>query len=156
MHPAFAPSFSAARWKCHSRASKMRSSATAPSLQGWARTDEPIKPYTTVETMECGWCWQIEHEHWINRGYVFSSSFISDDAARQELLRKNPRISNEPRFVPFRPGRREKMWVGNVVGVGNSSGFVEPLEATSLATIVTQARALASTLMIATANPLRV
>src|SRR5262249_55670710 len=45
---------------------------------GWKRgPDEPIKPYTTAETMDAGWCWQIEHEFRINRGYVYSSAFIS-------------------------------------------------------------------------------
>jgi tryptophan halogenase len=66
--------------------------------------------------MDAGWAWQIEHEHFINRGYVYSSRFISDDAARAELLGKNPKISNEPRIVKFRTGRYERMWVENVVG----------------------------------------
>jgi tryptophan halogenase len=52
---------------------------------GWERTFEPILPYTTCETMDAGWAWQIEHEHYINRGYVFSSQFISDDDARAEF-----------------------------------------------------------------------
>ncbi len=57
-------------------------------IGGWQRgADEPIKPYTTAETMDCGWSWQIDHEHHINRGYVYSSSFISDDAAREERVR---------------------------------------------------------------------
>jgi len=50
-------------------------------IAGWPRTSEPILPYTTAETMNAGWCWQIEHEHFINRGYVYSSSFISDEDA---------------------------------------------------------------------------
>ena len=40
----------------------------------WDRTTEPILPYTTAETMDCGWCWQIHHEPTINRGYVYCSS----------------------------------------------------------------------------------
>src|SRR5262249_61934212 len=59
---------------------------------GWERTDEPIKPYTTAETMDAGWCWQIEHEHRINRGYVYSSDFISDDEAEKEFRAKKPRV----------------------------------------------------------------
>ena len=58
----------------------------------WQRgEDEPILPYTTAETMDAGWCWGIEHEHEINRGYVYSSGAISDDAAREEFQRKNPK-----------------------------------------------------------------
>src|SRR3954468_11582526 len=96
-------------------------------IGGWTRTDEPIRPYTMAETMEAGWCWQIEHENWINRGYVYSSHFMDDDAALAELLTKNPRIANEPRCVKFRSYRHTRTWIGNVVGIGNASGFVEPL-----------------------------
>jgi tryptophan halogenase len=116
-------------------------------IGGWPRTDEPIKPYTTAETMDAGWCWQIEHEHWINRGYVYSSAFISDDAAREELLSKNPKVSGEPRVVKFRSGRYQRLWVGNVVAVGNAAGFVEPLEATALQVICVEASTLADSLL---------
>jgi tryptophan halogenase len=97
--------------------------------------------------MDAGWCWQIEHEHWINRGYVYASNFISDDAAREDLLRKNPKISNEPRLVKFRSGRYVRNWVGNVVGIGNAVGFVEPLEATALQVISVEASTLADSLL---------
>lgn len=98
----------------------------------WERTNEPILPYTTVETMEGGWCWQIEHEKQINRGYVFSSSALSDDEAHAEFMRKNPKAKSWNHSVKFRSGRYRRGWVENVVALGNSSGFVEPLEATAL------------------------
>jgi tryptophan halogenase len=116
-------------------------------IGGWPRTDEPIKPYTTAETMDAGWCWQIEHEHWINRGYVYASNFISDADALAELMRKNPRIANEPRVVKFRSGRYARNWVGNVVGIGNAVGFVEPLEATALQVICVETSTLADSLI---------
>jgi tryptophan halogenase len=112
---------------------------------GWDRTDEPIKPYTTAETMNAGWCWQIEHEHWINRGYVYSSDFISDDEAERELRSKNPKVS-ATRIVKFVSGRYERLWVKNVVGIGNAGGFVEPLESTSLGLICLDAHALTESL----------
>ncbi|MEO6477594.1 tryptophan halogenase family protein [Luteolibacter sp.] len=115
-------------------------------IGGWSRTDEPIKPYTVAETMDAGWCWQIEHETWINRGYVYSSAFISDEAALDEFLRKNPKVSNVPRVIKFRSGRRARNWIGNVVGIGNSVGFVEPLEATALQVISVEATSLADSL----------
>ncbi len=115
-------------------------------IGGWPRTSEPILPYTTCETMDAGWCWQIEHEGWINRGYVYSSRFLSDDAALAELMRKNPQIANVPRVVKFRTGRYRRTWVGNVFAVGNASGFVEPLEATAISAILTQCRTLADCL----------
>jgi tryptophan halogenase len=122
-------------------------------IGGWPRTDEPIRPYTTAETMDAGWCWQIEHEHWINRGYVYSSSFLTDEAALAELLRKNPQIANDPRTVRFCSYRHERFWVGNVVGIGNASGFVEPLEATALQVICVQTSTLADGLVETLQDP---
>jgi tryptophan halogenase len=113
---------------------------------GWERTDEPILPYTTAETMNGGWAWQIEHERHINRGYVYSSAFISDAEAESELRKKNPKLART-RVVKFRTGRYARNWIGNVVAVGNASGFVEPLEATALLVICHQARFLAQILM---------
>jgi tryptophan halogenase len=60
-------------------------------IGGWEREDEPILPYTTAETMDHGWSWQIEHERHLNRGYVYSSRFVSDDA-EAEFRRKNPKL----------------------------------------------------------------
>ena len=122
-------------------------------IAGWPRTDEPIKPYTVAETMDAGWCWQIEHENWINRGYVYSSPFISDEEARAEFSRKNPKIANEPRVVKFRSVRYLRNWVGNVVGVGNAVGFVEPLEATALQVICVEASTLADSLIDSLCEP---
>ncbi len=122
-------------------------------IGGWKRTDEIIKPYTLAETMDAGWAWQIEHETFLNRGYVYSSSFITDDAAREEFLRKNPKVSNEPRIVKFRSGRYETMWKGNVVGIGNASGFVEPLEASAIQVIILQSRTLADCLADSLCDP---
>ncbi|MDB6071899.1 MAG: rebH 2, partial [Verrucomicrobiales bacterium] len=115
-------------------------------IAGWPRTNEPILPYTVAETMDAGWCWQIEHENWINRGYVYSSRFISDEDALAEFRQKNPKIANDPRVVRFRSGRHRRHWVGNVVGVGNAVGFVEPLEATALQVICLESSTLADTL----------
>lgn len=116
-------------------------------IGGWARTDEPIRPYTVAETMNAGWCWQIEHENWINRGYVYSSRFISDEDALREFLTANPKVSNEPRVVKFRTGRLSRLWVKNVVAIGNSAGFVEPLEATALQVICVETSTLADSLI---------
>jgi tryptophan halogenase len=114
---------------------------------GWERTDEPIKPYTTAEAMEYGWCWQIEHEHKIIRGYVYSSPFISDEGAEREMRGKNPKIG-KTRIIKFVTGCYRRGWVKNVVGVGNAFGFVEPLEATSLGTICHQSAMVAETLAV--------
>jgi tryptophan halogenase len=113
---------------------------------GWDRTDEIIKPYTTCETMNAGWCWQIEHINRIIRGYVYASDFISDEHAEQEFRDKNPRVVNT-RVIKFVSGRYERCWVKNVLAIGNACGFVEPLEATALGVIAMQSRLLADTLL---------
>jgi tryptophan 7-halogenase len=114
---------------------------------GWKRDEEPIQPYTTQETMDHGWCWRIDHETIINRGYVYSSRFTTDDAAREEFLRKNPKVDPEKtRVVKFTSGRRELAWKGNVVGMGNAAAFVEPLEATALSNLSLQIKLLVQVL----------
>jgi tryptophan 7-halogenase len=119
---------------------------------GWERTHEPVLPYTTAETMDAGWAWQIEHERHVNRGYVYASGFISDEAAEAEFRRKNPKVKTT-RIVNFRSGRHARSWVGNVVALGNSNGFVEPLEATAMFVICNAARALAVALQDSACDP---
>jgi tryptophan halogenase len=121
---------------------------------GWERgPDEPILPYTTAETMDAGWAWQIEHEHFVNRGYVFCSGAVSDDDARAEFLRKNPRAAKDGRVVKFRSGRYRRAWVDNVCALGNAFGFVEPLEATSLMVICSQCETLVQSLQHTALSP---
>ncbi len=90
-----------------------------------------ILPYTTAETMDHGWCWNIPQVGENHRGYVFASSFASDQQAADEMRERNPGMS-EPHIIPFSSGRRRDFWRGNVIAVGNSYGFVEPLESTAL------------------------
>jgi tryptophan halogenase len=101
---------------------------------GWERTDEPYHPFTTAETMDAGWSWRIEHDDLINRGYVFSTRFLSEDEAIAEFRRKNPKLG-DVRSVPFPGGAHRETWIGNVIALGNAAGFVEPLEATAIGMI---------------------
>ena len=73
-------------------------------IGGWDRDDERVLPFTVAETMNAGWCWQIDHEHRINRGYVHSSAFMSEDEAMREFLHKNPKV-RETKVVKFVSGR---------------------------------------------------
>lgn len=95
----------------------------------------------------------LEHEHFINRGYVYSSTAISDDDARAEFLQKNPKASKDPRIVKFRSGRYQRGWVDNVVGIGNAVGFVEPLEATALMLVCAQSKTLVDFLLHSNLSP---
>jgi tryptophan 7-halogenase len=119
----------------------------------WQRIDEPVWPYTTAETMDAGWCWQIEHETEVNRGYVYSSSAISDDAAREELQRKNPKIQIRDRIVHFRTGRYQRAWVDNVLAIGNACGFVEPLQSTGQMVICWQSQTFVDLLQFVGDSP---
>lgn len=127
-------------------------------IGGWNRAESPepadqiIKPYTTCQTMDAGWAWQIEHEHRINRGYVYCPEFITDDQAELEFRRKNPRVG-KTRIVNFTSGRYERGWIGNVVAIGNASGFVEPLEATALGVIARQCSTLTDILLNSDRRP---
>jgi tryptophan halogenase len=110
-------------------------------LASWQRgADEPILPYTTAETMDNGWSWRIDHERVINRGYVYSSAHCTDDQARAEFAAKNPNANINDRILRFNTGRFQRSWVENVLAIGNSCGFVEPLEATALMVICWQAQ----------------
>jgi len=119
----------------------------------WDRTDEPTLPYTTAETMDAGWCWRIEHQHAINRGYVFCSNAMSDDEAHAEFMRKNPKARTWEKSVKFRSGRYRRVWVDNVVAMGNASGFVEPLEATALMAVCAMCQNLVEFLIHTNLDP---
>lgn len=113
---------------------------------GWERTDDAYNAFTTAESMNAGWCWRIEHDEIINRGYVYASGFISDDDAEAEFRAKNPKL-NDVRLLKYRSGVHRRAWVGNVIAIGNSYGFVEPLEATAIGMICAAAANLVHILL---------
>ena len=90
-------------------------------------------PYTKATAHGAGWQWKIPLQHRVGNGHVFSSPFMSDDKA-ETILRDHMEgeALTEPNVLKFKAGRREVSWANNCLAIGLSSGFLEPLESTSI------------------------
>lgn len=94
-----------------------------------------VPPYTEAIAMKYGWIWKIPVQGRYGCGYVFDSSYVSDEEIKKEIVELFGEI-DIPRSFSFKAGFYKNIWVKNCISLGLSSGFIEPLEATSIWTTI--------------------
>jgi tryptophan halogenase len=115
--------------------SKLTTNAAIPFFLPKEKS-ENLPPYTESIAMKYGWVWKIPLQHRYGCGYVYNSNLVSYDNAKKELDEYLGFSVESPRSFNFNAGYYKTPWVKNCISIGLSSGFLEPLEATSIWTSI--------------------
>lgn len=107
------------------------------------KPNEDIKQRTIAEAIEYGWMWKIPLRNRWGCGYLYNDQMVDEEKIKSEIVRLHEHEDiTINRKIKFKPGSFEDVWVENTIAIGLSSGFLEPLEATSIMTIIFQLRHL--------------
>ena len=116
-------------------------SSLLPNDSAWATNlkytnkEKQIKPYTNCTAIDNGWVWNIPSWNKIGTGYVYSSSFVSDDNALKEFTKYLGHENLDFKKIKMRVGIHNRIFVKNVCAIGLSAGFIEPLESNGLLSV---------------------
>ena len=109
-----------------------------PNDSAWAtrikykNKEKELLPYTNCTAIENGWVWNIPLWSRVGTGYVYSSKFVDDETALKEFKKHLGQEDLEFKKIKMRVGIHNRLWVKNVVAIGLSAGFIEPLESNGL------------------------
>ena len=113
-----------------------------PNNKAWAtripykNKKKELRPYTNCTAIENGWVWNIPLWSRIGTGYVYSDKFVDDETALKEFQKhlgdRAPKNKSDYKNIKMRVGIHKRLWVKNVVAIGLSAGFIEPLESNGL------------------------
>lgn len=104
---------------------------------------------TKAVALSSGWMWEIPLRTRKGCGYVFDNHFISNEEAQKEIEDYLGKKIKPIRFLNFTPGHVDKFWKNNVLSLGLSSAFVEPLEASSIHNTIAQIAIFAKEFLLA-------
>ena len=100
-----------------------------------------LEATTYCKALSSGWCWKVPTWSRIGTGYNYCDKYISDEEARLEFIEylrsigHNIKDDHKFRLIPYKTGRKEEIWKGNVISIGMSGGFIEPLESNGLLSV---------------------